>query len=51
MSKARNKGSDVPVGKTSTSTGSRGDSASKRDQSGNHHGDRPSVTKTPSSGK
>lgn len=51
MSKARNKSSDVPVEKTSTSTGARGESAFKRDQSGNHHGNRPSVTKTPSSGK
>lgn len=51
MSKARNKSTDVPVEKTSTSTGARGDSAFKRDQSGNHHGDRAGATRKPSSGK
>lgn len=51
MSKARNKSSDVPVEKTSTSTGARGESAFQRDQSGNHHGNRARATKIPSSGK
>lgn len=51
MSKARNKSTDVPVEKTSSSTGSRGESAFQRDQSGNHHGDRPRITRTPSSGR
>lgn len=51
MSKARNKSTDVPVEKTSTSTGSRGDSAFQRDQSGNHHGDRARATRIPSNGR
>ena len=51
MSKARNKSTDVPVEKTSTSTGARGESAFQRDQSGNHHGNRAKATKTPSSGR
>jgi len=52
MSKARNKTTpDMPVEKTSTSTGTRGDSAFQRNQSGNHHGDRAGATKSPSSGK
>lgn len=51
MSKARNKSTDVPVEKTSTSTGARGESAFKRDQSGNHRGNRASAERTSSSGK
>lgn len=51
MSKARNKSTDTPVEKTSTSTGTRGESAFQRDQSGNHHGNRQKANKIPSSGK
>lgn len=51
MSKTRNKGTDVPVHKTSTSTGSRGESAFQRDQSGNHHGNRARANRIPSRGK
>ena len=50
MSKARNKNTDTPVEKTSNSTGTRGESAFQRDQSGSH-GNRQPATKTPSSGK
>jgi hypothetical protein len=51
MSKTRNKNSDTPVEKSSYSTGTRGDSAFQRNQSGNHHGNRVKATKIPSSGK
>lgn len=51
MSKARNKNSDTPVDKTSNSTGTRGESAFQRDQSGNHHGNRQRANRVPSSGK
>ncbi len=51
MSKTRNKNSDMPVEKASYSTGTRGESAFSRNQSGNHHGDRHGATKTPSNGK
>lgn len=51
MSKTRNKNANTPVDKSSYSTGTRGESAFNRNQSGNHHGDRRSATKVPSAGK
>lgn len=51
MSKTRNKNSELPVTKASYSTGTRGDSALHRNQSGNHHGNRHKAQKIPSSGK
>lgn len=49
MSKTRNKNTDTPVEKTSKSTGTRGEPAFQRDQSGSH-GNKQPATRIPSSG-
>ncbi len=40
MGKMKSSNSNVPPEKANSSTGSRGDAAIQRNQSGNHHGDR-----------
>lgn len=51
MSKTRNKNANTSPQKSSYSTGSRGDSAFSRNQSGNHHGNRHRANRSTSSGK